>query len=929
MLLAGSADACQAQHNTLDGTAVSQVDLTQGPDSGMHIFSTCDGQAGLVQELGVQQLLVSQQHASQQLASACKHSAASLGQFDAFSGSACREQQSVVARDTSQQALCSDAGRKSDVSEASRAFEQMSDIGLGCMMTTMQQVQILSQPHLASQQQTSQSIGAASKEAVTGLQGALSGCKGLAGNASLDNQFAVARDTSWLALCSGVGSRSVCEFARVFDQMSFGDREFYTTIMELVKRDRQRYLHSQQQATQSTLTATGPGQQGVPAGLDTMENTSADSCMSTGTLNCPQLSAAARGLTNSRGERLAEHQGAQMEDQRLRPSKRKASELSAQAQGDAARHGHEAQYAQHICFSNPVSAMPDTSNEPSSDVSHFHADFDVPDDDQIYGPNPYLNALLQDPPKVDTPSANLMPEWAAFSAQFSCHDALDPCRAVSHQAGGSNALVASVFREHLPGPPEHIGCVIKTNVPALHQQTKEQLLATAKRVVEDAQYQRAQATKLTLQSGNLLETWTPEEGHVSAVSEQIPVVIGAFQYQGTLCFNLKHAAVNSQLNLFVSGSEHVHHLPVGAQYSKSSQVPDEMWCCFQTSQHVDAVELCNGDWASGTLLVQHMRSRAELAVALRQRPYLSLLVQAWSSNVNDDLRHTSCPDDDEVTSRFRPLCHDCDVAMSDRGETCGRLPKKGPSADMTAEASTDPPSCVQQVLKQYVQGVGGSGSHASCLGITVVQAADSAEADCAVAARCKDMADGKKALSGLDCRGAADCTDVAFTKKSVGGAYAGACRSDSKPEMVVYFTTHGYAQDAAPQNPPCVHCELDMVCRIQSEHGMPWDLDAYANYQLPDSWHERCVWQRLGRHMDALYSQAANLQALLQAQGSKQICYLSAYSLGRACVCHVLEVLKGWSHRQRSWHQLTHCPYHASKISDSEQDPQCKLHKQI
>lgn len=242
------------------------------------------------------------------------------------------------------------------------------------MMTTMQQVQILSQSHLASQQQTSQSIVAASKQAVTGLQGALSGCKGLAGNASLDNQFAVARDTSWLALCSDIGSKSVCEFARVFDQMSSGDREFYTTIMELVKRDRQRYLHSQQQATQSTLTATGPGQQGVPAGLDTMENTSADSCMSTGTLSCPQLSAAARGLTNSRGERLAEHQGAQMHDQRLRSSKRKASELSAQAQGDA---------AQDIWFSRPVSAMLDTSNEPSSDVIHIHAEFDMPGDGEI------------------------------------------------------------------------------------------------------------------------------------------------------------------------------------------------------------------------------------------------------------------------------------------------------------------------------------------------------------------------------------------------------------------------------------------------------------------------------------------------------------------------------------------------------------------
>lgn len=85
----------------------------------------------------------------------------------------------------------------------------------------------------------------------------------------------------------------------------------------------------------------------------------------------------------------------------------------------------------------------------------------------------------------------------------------------------------------------------------------------------------------------------------------------------------------------------------------------------------------------------------------------------------------------------------------------------------------------------------------------MVHAADSAEADCAVAARCKDMADGKKALSGLDCRSAADRTDVAVTKKSVGGAYAGACRSDSKLEMVVYSTTRGYAQDAAPQTPPC------------------------------------------------------------------------------------------------------------------------------
>ncbi len=210
------------------------------------------------------------------------------------------------------------------------------------------------------------------------------------------------------------------------------------------------------------------------------------------------------------------------------------------------------------------------------------------------------------------------PDWqqtlvliACCSAQPSFCDASfnSSSRAVSHQATGNNALAASALRRILPGSQEHIGCVIKTNVPALHQQPKEQLLATAKNVVEDAQYQRAQPSKLTVQSGNLLVTWMPEEGHVSAVSEQLPVVIGAYQYQRTLCFNLKHAAANSQLNLFVSGSEHVLHLPLGAQYSKGCQDPDEMWCCVQTSQHVDAVELCNGDWASSTFLVQHTTSR--------------------------------------------------------------------------------------------------------------------------------------------------------------------------------------------------------------------------------------------------------------------------------------------------------------------------------
>jgi len=33
-------------------------------------------------------------------------------------------------------------------------------------------------------------------------------------------------------------------------------------------------------------------------------------------------------------------------------------------------------------------------------------------------------------------------------------------------------------------------------------------------------------------------------------------------------------------------------------------------------------------------------SRAEMAVAIKQGQYLSLLVQAWSSKVNDDLKHT-------------------------------------------------------------------------------------------------------------------------------------------------------------------------------------------------------------------------------------------------------------------------------------------------
>jgi len=81
-----------------------------------------------------------------------------------------------------------------------------------------------------------------------------------------------------------------------------------------------------------------------------------------------------------------------MDDQRLRPSKRKASELSAQAQGDTARNGQEAQYAaQDTLFSSPVSAMQDTSHEPNSDVSHLNAatlepqspELFIPDDGEI------------------------------------------------------------------------------------------------------------------------------------------------------------------------------------------------------------------------------------------------------------------------------------------------------------------------------------------------------------------------------------------------------------------------------------------------------------------------------------------------------------------------------------------------------------------
>ena len=64
-----------------------------------------------------------------------------------------------------------------------------------------------------------------------------------------------------------------------------------------------------------------------------------------------------------------------MDDQRRRPSKRKASELSAQAQGDTARDGQEAQYeAQDILSSSPLSAMLETSNEPSSEVCHPSGD---------------------------------------------------------------------------------------------------------------------------------------------------------------------------------------------------------------------------------------------------------------------------------------------------------------------------------------------------------------------------------------------------------------------------------------------------------------------------------------------------------------------------------------------------------------------------
>jgi len=226
----------------------------------------------------------------------------------------------------------------------------------------------------------------------------------------------------------------------------------------------------------------------------------------------------------------------------------------------------------------------------------------------------------------------------------------------------------------------------------------------------------------------------------------------------------------------------------------------------------------------------------------------------------------------------------------------------------------------------------------------MLQAPDAAEADCTVAARCKDMADLNKSLSGLDCKTAPDHTDLATTKMSVCSAYVGACQSDSNSEIVVYVTCHGYAQDAAPQTPP-----MFQYIRFQKD----WAAEAYADVQrdhmasllfgqlhakygqAADFWRDHMATLQFCRRglgqMHAEYGQAANLQALLQAQGSKQICYLSAYSLGGACVCHMLEVLKskGWLHRQRSYHQLTHCPYHTSKIPDSEQDPQRKRHKQM
>lgn len=163
------------------------------------------------------------------------------------------------------------------------------------------------------------------------------------------------------------------------------------------------------------------------------------------------------------------------------------------------------------------------------------------------------------------------------------------------------------------------GSIITFCRDSLSDRTNKQLKAKLLGMVKRIQDAGAELSRIVLQDHSRMLVWSKQnylEQH-SCSGRKLPQVCLAAQSSqtGNLGLILKNCTAGSVLKLYCSGSPRPLTVPVFASPDELQHVPCtvqvQVSMSGQAEQHVHAVEMLNGDWASKVCVVAHVASSAE------------------------------------------------------------------------------------------------------------------------------------------------------------------------------------------------------------------------------------------------------------------------------------------------------------------------------
>jgi len=163
------------------------------------------------------------------------------------------------------------------------------------------------------------------------------------------------------------------------------------------------------------------------------------------------------------------------------------------------------------------------------------------------------------------------------------------------------------------------GSIIKFCSDSLSDLTGKQLKAKLLAMVKRIQDAGAELSRIVLQDHSRMLVWSKQnslEQH-SCSGRKLPQVCLAAQSSqtGNLGLILNNCTAGSALKLYCSGSPRPLTVPVFASPDELQHVPCtvrvQVSMSGQAEQHVHAVEMLNGDWASKLCVVAHVAPTAD------------------------------------------------------------------------------------------------------------------------------------------------------------------------------------------------------------------------------------------------------------------------------------------------------------------------------